>query len=135
MLFRSEDFDRQLSQGMIICPHCGSGDVRKVPSAVHLGRPPAAENAPAPRVPASAGGVLHELEALRAAYRRVVAALVAETEDVGSDFANEARRIHYDESPERPIRGQATTKEYESLIDEGIEVVPVPLPKAGSKLN
>jgi len=53
--------------------------------------------------------------------------LMRRSEDVGSAFAEEARRIHYKESPERSIRGQTTLDEAEALRDEGIEVMAMPL--------
>ena len=56
--------------------------------------------------------------------------MLANTEDVGERFADEARRIHYGEAAERGIRGQATPDEREALRDEGIEVMPLPLPAA-----
>jgi len=56
--------------------------------------------------------------------------LMANTEDVGERFAEEARRIHYGETPQRGIRGQTTDEERRSLSDEGIEVVSIPLPRA-----
>ncbi|MGE0311583.1 MAG: DUF1178 family protein [Lautropia sp.] len=56
--------------------------------------------------------------------------LIESTEDVGPRFAEEARRIHYAEAPERAIRGQATPQEAEALRDEGIEVFSLPLPAA-----
>lgn len=56
--------------------------------------------------------------------------VLANTEDVGNQFAQEARKIHYGEVPERGIRGQATLTETESLIDEGIAVQALPLPEA-----
>ena len=56
------------------------------------------------------------------AFRRLTEMLLANCEDVGEDFADEARKIHYVEAPERSIRGVATAEEYEELRDEGIEV-------------
>jgi len=53
--------------------------------------------------------------------------LMGRSEDVGSAFAEEARKIHYKESPERSIRGQTTLDEAEALRDEGIEVMAMPL--------
>jgi hypothetical protein len=61
---------------------------------------------------------------------KAVRELVARTEDVGERFATEARRIHYGETPERAIRGQATADEREALRDEGIEIMALPLPQA-----
>ena len=51
----------------------------------------------------------------------------ANTEDVGGKFAEEARKIHYGESEERGIRGQATPEEVQDLTDEGVEIAPVPV--------
>lgn len=61
-----------------------------------------------------------------AMYRQLVEAIVSQSEDVGTAFADEARKIHYNEAPERPIRGQATVEEFEALCDEGIKVVQLP---------
>ncbi len=65
-----------------------------------------------------------------AVWLRAVQHVLAHTIDVGDRFADEARRIHYGEADERPIRGQATQEEAEALRDEGIEVVALPLPAA-----
>jgi len=56
--------------------------------------------------------------------------ILANTDDVGNKFAEEARKIHYGEAKERGIRGQASRAETESLIEEGIAVMPLPLPEA-----
>jgi hypothetical protein len=52
--------------------------------------------------------------------------IVRQTENVGSRFPEEARKIHYEEIPPRPIRGQASPEEAKALTDEGIEFAPVP---------
>lgn len=67
---------------------------------------------------------------LQAAWLGAVRQLLADTEDVGGRFAEEARRIHYGESENRGIRGQTTPEERQALSDEGIEVLTVPLPAA-----
>ena len=54
--------------------------------------------------------------------------VIAQTEDVGQRFPEEARRIHYKEAPVRSIRGVASPKETEALADEGIEVAFLPFP-------
>jgi hypothetical protein len=66
----------------------------------------------------------------QAAYMQMAKEVLAKTEDVGNDFAREARKIHYGESKERGIRGQASHDETMELLDEGIDVMPLPLPKA-----
>jgi hypothetical protein len=78
----------------------------------------------------------HPLHALmrnpefQAAYMQMAKDVLAKTEDVGTDFAREARKIHYGESKERGIRGQASHDETMELHDEGIEVMPLLLPNA-----
>jgi hypothetical protein len=66
----------------------------------------------------------------QAAYMQLAKEVLAKTEDVGADFAREARKIHYGESKDRGIRGQASREETLELLDEGIDVMPLPLPKA-----
>ena len=56
--------------------------------------------------------------------------MLANTDDVGDQFAEEARKIHYGETQQRGIRGKATPEETESLLEEGIAVVPIALPEA-----
>jgi hypothetical protein len=65
------------------------------------------------------------------AFRHLTELLLAHCEDVGDDFAAEARRIHYFEAPERSIRGVASSEECEELLDEGIEVFRLQRLKAG----
>jgi hypothetical protein len=67
---------------------------------------------------------------MQAAWLGAVRQLMARTEDVGPRFAEEARRIHYGEKPQRGIRGQATPEEREALLEEGIETVAIPVPRA-----
>ena len=74
------------------------------------------------------GGDHSDLEAqVQAAFLKGMRDLMGKSEAVGSGFAEEARKIHYKESPERSIRGQTTLDEAESLREEGIEVLAVPL--------
>lgn len=116
-------YDSQLNGGLISCPHCGSHEIRRVPSAVHLAKAPSAAVTGSERPPHDARtGVL-------AAYQQLMAAIVSNCEDVGSDFADEARKIHYMEAPQRAIRGQTTADDYENLREEGIEVLCLPIVK------
>jgi hypothetical protein len=68
------------------------------------------------------------VQQLQAAMLQMVRHVMAHTEDVGPQFAEEARKIHYGEKEERSIRGQATREETEALIEEGIDVVSLPVP-------
>jgi hypothetical protein len=69
------------------------------------------------------------LQQMQSAMMNMVRHVMANTEDVGTQFAEEARKIHYGERDVRNIRGQATREETEALIDEGIEVMALPLPE------
>lgn len=129
-----EDFDKQSSRSLIACPDCGSLKVRRVPSALHLGsQPKGAEVAPraAPATPAAPlvtppTPAIDPRAGALSTYQQLTAMLLANCEDVGDRFAEEARKIHYLESPERSIRGQASNEEYEALREEGVEVLRLP---------
>jgi hypothetical protein len=69
-------------------------------------------------------------EAMQAAWLEVAKHVMANTEDVGSSFASEARKIHYGEADERAIRGQATPDQTMELLEEGIDVMPMPIPES-----
>ncbi|TXL67180.1 DUF1178 family protein [Zeimonas arvi] len=132
----AEDFDGQLERGLIECPVCGDRAIRKLPSAPRLNLSGATEPAamrapgkPETAVPAPAGAAPTPQQ-LQAMWMKLARHLVANTEDVGENFAEEARRIHYQESPERGIRGVATAEERAELADEGIEVFAFPLPRS-----
>jgi len=58
----------------------------------------------------------------------VLRKVLANTENVGERFAEEARRIHYNETPARSICGMTTPEDAKALIDEGIEVMSLPVP-------
>jgi hypothetical protein len=151
----SAAFDTQAAHGLIACVECGSAKVAKAIMAPNVGikgnrkaaggasKKPAA--LPAPEVPsnpvvaantaalsgedAKRSAVARELAAL---LRKVRAEVAAKAEYVGPDFAEEARKIHYDEAPNRGIYGEATPDDVAALVDEGIAVMPLPaLPEDG----
>ena len=68
----------------------------------------------------------------QAAFLKALRHVIANTEDVGGRFAEEARRMHYGDAEARSIRGQASPREAVELLEEGIDVMPLPLP-AGLK--
>jgi hypothetical protein len=70
---------------------------------------------------------------LQAAWLSMARKVLASTEDVGPQFAQEARRIHHGEAEERAIRGQASHEETMQLLDEGIAVLPLLLPEAAKE--
>ena len=128
-----DDYMDQNGRGAIECPLCADKLITRMPSAPRLNLSGARE-APATTKPASPATLPSQVTAqpadLQAAWLQSVRELMARTEDVGDRFATEARRIHYGESAQRGIRGQATPEERAALQDEGIETVTVPLPAA-----
>ncbi|MCW5605544.1 MAG: DUF1178 family protein [Burkholderiales bacterium] len=125
------DFERQLNDKLLTCPVCGSTGIARLPHASYVntgsgagtGKAGSAQSGkgkvPAQRQYANLGGEM---------LAKLVEHIIENTEDVGAAFPEEARKIHYQETPERHIRGTASTKEVEELKEEGIEVVAVPIP-------
>ena len=124
-----DDFQSQLQRGLLQCPLCGSGQVHKGLSAprLNLGAKLPAQAAEQPHQPAP------QQAAAQAAWLRLARRILAETEDVGTRFAEEARRMHYGETDERAIRGQSSLQETVQLLEEGIAVLPLPLPEAAKE--
>ena len=116
------DFEAQVSRHLVSCPQCDSQEVRRVPSAVAIGR-----QVPATVVDGSMGmPTMPTGTHIIAAYRQLVRTLIANSDDVGDQFATEARRIHYEDAPDRSIHGTATREDVISLADEGIPVIRLP---------
>lgn len=112
----SADFDVQSDDGLIECPACGSDSVRKAVMA--------------PAVARRSGARSERLAAIQQDMARAVSRARDYVEKnfdyVGDKFPEEARKIHYGETKERGIYGEASGKEVKSLIDEGVEVAPLP---------
>lgn len=114
--FRSqEDYLSQRERNLVACPACGDTCVERLLSAPRLNLSAASDAAATPQIEASAGDKLRQLRAW-----------MMRAENVGDRFAEEARRIHYEETPARSIRGQASGREFAELLDEGITVLPLP---------
>jgi hypothetical protein len=132
-----EDCLSQQEKGMLACPVCDSTEITRMPSAPHIAKSSNAvvnvvedvnTNIGSGEVVALTGNDHSHLEAqVQAAFLKGMRELMGKSEDVGTAFAEEARKIHYKEAPERSIRGQTTLDEAESLRDEGIEVLAVPI--------
>ena len=124
----AEDFASQRERALIACPNCGSTEIRRVPSAIHMRSKTLGETPPVKRSIPSSSGVSADMLAV---YQRLTTVLLADCEDVGRQFAEEARKIHYLEAPERSIRGETTNEEFEALQEEGIVVFRLPVIKTG----
>lgn len=124
-----EDFVAQRQQSQVLCPACGDPSVVKKLSAPLLLRSGSRADT----------GVSHKepMEAVPSANQNMTALwlamarqVLAQTTDVGDNFAEEARKIHYGKRPEIGIRGTATREETQMLFDEGIDVTPFAFPAA-----
>jgi hypothetical protein len=112
----AEACEKQAAAGQLQCPTCSSVQVRKLPAAPHVHTSGGGAAASASR-----NGETHR--AALAALRQLI---LTSTEDVGREFAEIARRIHYKEEEARNIRGQVTVEEAEELREEGVPAVTIP---------
>ena len=132
--FSSEqDYVDQHQRGLLQCPLCGDGDVRKMLSAprINLGcrmGDGASERPALPSPHADTGPTAEAANAaqVQAAWLHAARKMMAQAEDVGPQFAQEARRIHRGEAPERTIKGNASASDAVQLLEEGIAVLPLP---------
>ncbi len=146
-----DDFLTQNGARQIECPLCANSVIVKMPSAPRLNLGPRDATAPEARALAQADAAASPhappadhpagaadtstptsewMAQAQAHWLQAVRHVLAHTEDVGSKFAQEARRMHYGEAEVRGIRGQATRDERMALEDEGIEVASLPMPAA-----
>ena len=155
-----DDFQSQFARGLVECPMCADKAIVKMPSAPRLNfgghREPvdvasqsskADSSSPAEPAPGTRVQALPDLvEALpavgiaagragpspteQAAFLNAVRHVLANTEDVGDRFAYQARAMHYGDVEPRSIRGQTTQREAVELIEEGIDVMALPMPAA-----
>lgn len=126
-----DDYQSQLERGLVECPLCADKAVTRLPSAPRLNLSGSREEVMVPSSGRPAAPT-PEQASVEALWLGAVRHVMANTEDVGERFAEEARRIHYGETEHRGIRGRASTEDAQALRDEGIEVMALPLP-AGLK--
>jgi hypothetical protein len=134
----SSAYESQEKRKLVNCPVCGSTDVERAIMAPQIvskkgrdsassepaGVPaPAAEaSLPAPSTPL----LMAQERELRAKLKELRDHIVKNADNVGERFPNEARKMHYGDIEHRPIYGEASPDEARALIDEGVEVMPVP---------
>lgn len=116
----SADFDRQLASGFLTCPVCGSAAISKSLMAPSVSTARAKEKRQAVAMDVAKAEAMAKLKA-------AVAEIKASSEDVGERFPEEARKIHYGEADARGIIGQASLTDVRDLLDEGIEIAPIPV--------
>jgi hypothetical protein len=115
----AEAHARQAEAGQLECPSCGSAEVRKLPAAPHV------HTSGGSSAPARTAAPPAEAKLRGDALKAVREFILANTEDVGREFAEIARRIHYKEEEARSIRGQVTGEQAEELAEEGVPAFPI----------
>jgi hypothetical protein len=134
--FGSEaDFRSQCTRDLVQCPICGDPSITKMLSAPRLNLSGATAPQQSPATQSTVGPVSDASEivssrnALAAAWVEMSLRLAANTKDVGDQFAEQARRMHYGETEAQAIRGQTSLAQARELVEEGIDVLPLLLPE------
>lgn len=111
-----EAFQAQAAGGQVTCPHCSSTSIEKLPAGPHVRR----------SLPDRATDAALNRSEDQIKLRNLLEELLRSSEDVGTRFPEEARKIHYSEIPARSIHGTASTAEVIALLEEDIGVIPLP---------
>ncbi len=131
----SADYETQREQGLVECPHCGSGEVSKAPMAPAV---PAKGNRRTEARPADGETSQHganlpmppEMRAALQAMAKAQAEALKQSTWVGGKFAEKSRAMHYGEEDAAPIHGQASLDEAKALAEEGVAIAPILFPIA-----
>jgi hypothetical protein len=133
----SAAYDKQARRGLVECPLCGSTKVEKALMTPRLGRArkstlaepagPVVPAAPEPQAPAPVAMISPQEQELRTKLRELREHLVKNAENVGQQFPEEARKMHYGEKEHRSIYGTASPDDAKALHEEGIEFAPLPV--------
>ena len=132
----SSAYDSQVRRKLVTCPVCNSTKVEKAIMAPQIVSKKSRDNAaptPAPAAPAetTAGEstplLMAQERELRAKLKELRDHIVKNADNVGERFPNEARKMHYGDIEHRPIYGEASPDEARALIEEGVEVAPLPV--------
>ena len=128
----SSAYDQQVKRKLVACPVCGSAEVEKAIMAPRIVSKKGRDKTPAP-APAEAPAtestslMMAQERELRAKIKELRDHIVKNADNVGERFPNEARAMHYGDKEHRPIYGEASPEEARALIDEGVEVSPLPV--------
>ena len=122
----SEAFETQRKRGFVTCPYCNSARVEKQIMAPSVARKDKLPDAPVPG-PQPVAVLSDREQEIRAALRALRDHVMKNAENVGKGFVEEARKMHYGEAEERSIYGEADLAEARALLEEGIDVLPLPV--------
>jgi hypothetical protein len=134
----SSAYDSQVKRKLVECPACGSTKVEKAIMAPRIVKSivdkKGATAPPVPAVPetpvaapAPQSLMMAQERELRAKLKELRDHIVKNADNVGEQFPNEARKMHYGDIEHRPIYGEASPQEARELVEEGIEVAPIPI--------
>ena len=130
----SSAYDSQVKRKLVTCPVCGSAKVEKAIMAPQIVNKKGRKGPePAPAAPADATAsestplLMAQERELRAKLKELRDHIVKNADNVGERFPNEARKMHYGDIEHRPIFGEASPDEARALIEEGVEVSPLPV--------
>jgi hypothetical protein len=129
----SSAYESQVKRKLVECPACGSTKVEKAIMAPRVAAKKGRElAAPAPVIPETAAPgpqslMMAQERELRAKLKELRDHIVSNADNVGGQFPNEARKMHYGDIEHRPIYGEASLQEARELVEEGIEVAPIPV--------
>ncbi len=129
-----QDFDQQNRRKLVNCPLCNSSNITKTLMAPSIStsktklqpseqikNEPTGNKSPVANSPAPEN--FHELVDK---VRELRSNILENSKNVGSKFPDEARKIHYGEVEKHSIYGQASAQEVKELVDEGVNVLPIP---------
>lgn len=131
----SAAYDKQAKRKLVTCPHCGSAKVDKTIMApqVSTSKKRAQAQAPAPTVAentqenSQVAMISPQEQEFRTKLKELREHLTKNSDNVGTKFPEEARKMHYGEIEHRSIYGEATPKDAKEMLDEGIEFHPLPI--------
>lgn len=121
-----DDYLAQLERKLVCCPLCGDVHIQKLLSAPRLNLRSAKAEEPAAMVEPERSASLVPSKALQARFMSAMREVIAQTEDVGERFADQARGMHCGDVEQRSIRGRTTPDVAMELLEEGIAVMPLP---------
>ena len=130
------DFYTQRERGLVACPICNSSDVERAPSRIAIGGSSAESESKVAMMSEPSGDGdggakgfdAEKAKAMLAAMAKAQEKAVAEADDVGGRFAEEARAMHYGEQKHRPIYGETDAREAKALHEEGVPAMPLLFP-------
>ncbi|MCA6118907.1 DUF1178 family protein [Bradyrhizobium sp. WSM 1738] len=128
----SAAYESQEKRKLVSCPSCGSVKVERAIMAPQIVSKKGREAAPARGAADAAGAestplLMAQERELRAKLKELRDHIIKNADNVGERFPNEARKMHYGDIEHRPIYGEASPEEARALIDEGVEVSPLPV--------